>query len=59
MRPLCQGFSVLDESPLLFKILPAIAWEEHPSGTLSVSPDSGRSLKQEKEDCAVTTREDM
>ena len=24
MRPLCQGFNVLDESPLLFKILPAI-----------------------------------
>ena len=22
--PLCQGFNVLDESPLLFKILPAI-----------------------------------
>lgn len=52
MRPLCQGFNVL-ESPLQNPT--CHSWEEHPSGTLSVSPDSGAFSEAEKgwHDCSL------
>lgn len=48
MRPLCQGFSVLDESPLLFKILPAILGKSILLGLSLFLLTLVRSLKQRR-----------